>query len=64
MVSVASSKSSSTQHDVYFVNYGPIYFKIDDKTGYALGQASLVIHRLLPQRAVMSCSEFGSWMSY
>ena len=24
MVSISSSKSSSTQHDVHFVNYGPI----------------------------------------
>ena len=39
MVSVASFKSSSIQHDVNFVNYGHIYFKIDNKAVYALGQA-------------------------
>ena len=25
-------------HDVDYVNHGPIYFKIDDKAGYALGR--------------------------
>ena len=33
---VTSFKSSSTQHDVHFVNYGPIYFEIDDKAGHVL----------------------------
>ena len=42
MVSVTSFKSSSIQHDVHFVHYGPIYFKIDDKAGYALGWDYLV----------------------
>ena len=36
MVSVSSFKSSSVQHDVHFVNYGPSYFEIDDKAGDAL----------------------------
>ena len=36
MVSIASLKPFS-QHDVHFVNYGAIYFKIDDKAGDALG---------------------------
>ena len=40
MVSIASFKSSSTQHDVHFVNYGPIYFKIDDKAGLLQGGAT------------------------
>ena len=56
MVSVASFKSSSTQHDADFINYGPIYFKIEDKAGYALGRGYLVIDRSLPQQAVMSSS--------
>ena len=60
MVSVSSFKSSSTQHDVHFVNYGPIYFKIDDKAAYALGRGYLVIDGSLPQQAVMSCSAFSS----
>lgn len=30
------SLSSSTQHDVYCVNYGPIQSKLDDKAGHAL----------------------------
>ena len=33
MVSVTYFKSSSIQHDVHFVNYGPVYFKIDNKAG-------------------------------
>ena len=37
MASVASFKFSSIQHDVRFVNYGPIYFKIGDKAGHVLG---------------------------
>ena len=45
MVSVASVKSSSIQHDVHLVNYGPIYSKIDNKAGYALGRGYLVIDR-------------------
>ena len=58
MVSVSSFKSSSTQHDVHFVNYGPIYFKIDHKAGYALGRGYLVIDRSLPQQTITSCSVF------
>ena len=50
MVSVSSFKSSSIQHDVHFVDYGPSYFKIDDKVGRALGRGYLVIQT------------FGSWM--
>ena len=48
MVSVVSFKSFSIQHDVHFVNHGPIYFKIDDKAAYTLGRGYLVID--------MSCS--------
>ena len=48
MVSIIHFKSSSIQHDVHFVNYGPIYFKIDYKAGYVFGRGYLVIHRLLP----------------
>ena len=50
MVLVASFKSSSIQNDVHFINYGPIYSKIDDKAEYALGRDYLVIDRLLPRR--------------
>ena len=45
MVSGASSKSSSMQHDVHFVNYGPIYLKIDVEAGYASGRGSLLIDK-------------------
>ena len=55
MVLIASFKSSSIQHGVHFVN-GPIYFKIDDKAGYALGRGHFVIDRSIPERAVMTCS--------
>ena len=55
MLSITSFKLSLIQHDVHFVNEGPIYFKIDNKAAYALGE-DLVIDRLLPRRAVMSCS--------
>ena len=61
MVSVSSFKSSSIQHDVHFLNYGPIYFKIDNKAGYTLGRGFLVTDRSLLQ-AVMSCTVFNSWM--
>ena len=37
MVSIASFKSSSIQNDDTFINYGPLYFKIEDKAGYVLG---------------------------
>ena len=50
MVSIASFTSSAAQQDVHFVNYGHIYFKIDDKEAYAFGR----IDKLLP--AVMYCS--------
>ena len=50
MVSIVCFKSSSVQHDVNDVNDGPIYFKIDDKAGYAFRQDYLVIDRSLPQR--------------
>ena len=56
MVSITSFKSCSMQHDVYFVNYGPVYFKIDNKAGYALGRDYLMINRSLPWRDFMSCS--------
>ena len=56
MASVTSLKTSSIQHDVHFVNSGPIYFKIDNKAGCALGRGYLVFNRLLPQRASLSCS--------
>ncbi len=42
MVSVASFKSSSTQHDVHLVNYGPVYFKIDHKAENVSGQDYLI----------------------
>ena len=42
MVSVASFTFSSPEQDVHVVNYGPIYFRIDDKAGYALGRGYLV----------------------
>ena len=42
MVSIPSFKSS-IQHDVHFVNYGPIYSKTDNKAAYALGRGYLVI---------------------
>ena len=54
MVSVSSFKSSSIQHDVHFVNYGPVYFKIDDKAGYASGQGCLVIDRLQVAGTIMT----------
>lgn len=36
IVSIVSLKSSSKQHIVYFVNYGPIQSKMDSKAGFAL----------------------------
>ena len=50
MVSIASLKSSSIQHDVHLVNYGPILSQIDHKAGYALGRGYLVFDRSLPRR--------------
>ena len=59
MVLISSFKVlSSIKHDIYFVNYGPVYFEINDKVGYALGRDYLVIDRLLPWRAVVSWSSF------
>ena len=43
MVSVASFKSSATQHDVNFFNYGVVDFKIGDKAGGVLGRGYDVI---------------------
>ena len=43
MVSVSGFKSSSIQHDVHFVNYDPIYFKIDNKAGYAIGRGYMLM---------------------
>ena len=43
MVSVSRFKSSSIQHDVHFVNYGPIYLKIDNKAVNTLERGYLVI---------------------
>ena len=62
MVSVSSFKSSSTQHDVRFVNYGPVYFKIDDKAEYALGRGYLVTGRYQGESCLVQ--PFGSWMLY
>ena len=36
MASIATFKSSLIQHDFHLVNYGPIYFEIDDKAGDVL----------------------------
>lgn len=47
MVPLAIFKSSSIQHDVHLVNDGPIYSKIDDKAGSALGFHFLAIDNLL-----------------
>lgn len=47
MVSVASFKSTSTQHNVHFINDGPYLSKMDDKAGYALGHGYLVIYNLV-----------------
>ena len=43
----SSFTSSSKQNDVVFLNYGPIYFIIDDKAAYGLGRGFLVIDRSL-----------------
>ena len=43
MVSVASLKSSTIQHETHLVNYGAIYFKIDDKAAYASRRGYLVV---------------------
>ena len=61
MVLISNFKSSSIKHDAHFVNYGPIYCKIDNKAGYALGQRYLVTDMLLPQQAVLlvQCSVHG-----
>ena len=45
MVSLASFECSFTQRDVHFVNHGPIYSKIDDKAGYALGWGYCVLDK-------------------
>ena len=45
MASFASLKSSSTQHDFHFVNYGHIWSKTDNKAGHALGRGYIVIVR-------------------
>ena len=37
MVSFASLLSSSTKHDVNFVNYDPVQSQTDDRTGEVLG---------------------------
>lgn len=41
MVSIASFRSSSVQHDVDFVNYAPIQTKTDDNARYGLGRGYL-----------------------
>ena len=41
MVFIANCEPSSIQHDIDFVNYGPIRSKIDDKPRYALGGATV-----------------------
>lgn len=50
MVSIASFKSSSIQHNVQLLNHGPIDNKIDINASYAVGRGYLVIDGLLPQR--------------
>lgn len=50
MVSAANSKRPLIQHDAHFVNYVPIYSKIDNKAGHALGRGYLVINKSLPRR--------------
>ena len=62
MVSISIFKSSSTQHDVHLVNYGPIYLKIDHKAGYALGRGYLLIDRSLPQGSVVLKVSAKSWL--
>ena len=49
MVSISSFKSSPTQHDVHFVNYGPIWSKVDNTARYALERGCLVSDRSLTQ---------------
>ena len=61
MVSITSSKSSSIQHDVPFVNYGPVYLKIDNKAAHASERGYLQSDRSLPQRAVMFRSALPSF---
>ena len=43
MVSIASFKSSATQNDVNFLNYGLVDFKICNKAGGVLGRGYDVI---------------------
>ena len=43
MISNASFKSSATQNDVHFLNYGLVDFKIGDKAGGVLGRGYDVI---------------------
>lgn len=38
MFLISSFKSTSMQHDVYFVNCAPIYDKVDDNVANALGR--------------------------
>lgn len=42
MVSNASFKTSSRQHHVNFVMYGPIKGQLEDKEGYTLGRGHLM----------------------
>ena len=59
---MSSLKSSSMQHDVHLVNYGPISSQIDHKAGYALGRGYLVIDRSLPRHCpVWELSVFSSY---
>lgn len=40
--SIAWINASSIQHDAHFVNQGPVYSKVDDKVGFALGRGYFV----------------------
>ena len=42
--------------------YGPIWSKIEQKAGYAVGRAYLVIDGSLPRSVIVSHSAFGSWI--
>lgn len=48
MVSVNSFESSSIHNEVRWVNYGPIYGKIDYKVGHVWGRGYLVIDKAPP----------------
>lgn len=50
MVSVNSFESSSIHNEVRWVNYGPIYGKIDYKVGHVWGRGYLVIDKAPPWR--------------